>query len=100
MYLKGLPVCDPTAQHEANLEKAMRVFLSMVRGPAVLQFAKKLEDECSISIWKSGRQLCDAVSLTGKQCTHQRHSVDNGVTLTGAPVKPHSSGYVFLVYQL
>jgi protein SMG8 len=45
-YLKGLPVCYPTAQHEANLEKAMRVFLSMVRGPAVLRFAKKLEDEC------------------------------------------------------
>jgi len=43
-----------------------------------------------------GRQLCDAVSLTGKQCMHQRHSVDNGVALTGAPVKPHSSGYFFL----
>eukprot|EP00258_Populus_trichocarpa_P039911 XP_024455930.1 protein smg8 [Populus trichocarpa] len=91
-YLKGLPVCHPTAQHEVHLEKAMRVFLSMVRGPAVLQFAKKLEDECS-SIWKSGRQLCDAVSLTGKQCMHQRHSVDNGVALTaGAAVKPHSKG--------
>jgi len=27
---------------------------------------------------------------------HQRHSVDNGVALTGAAVKPHSSGYFFL----
>ncbi|KAG5248282.1 hypothetical protein OIU76_030481 [Salix suchowensis] len=94
-YLKGLPVCYPTAQHEAHLEKAMRVFLSMVRGPAVPVFAKKLEDECS-SVWRSGRQLCDAVSLTGKPCMQVRHSVDNGVMLTGAPVKPHSSGYFFL----
>ncbi|KAJ6369199.1 hypothetical protein OIU78_001541 [Salix suchowensis] len=89
-YLKGLPVCYPTAQHEAHLEKAMRVFLSMVRGPAVPVFAKKLEDECS-SVWRSGRQLCDAVSLTGKPCMQVRHSVDNGVMLTGAPVKPHSN---------
>ncbi|KAJ6708373.1 AMPLIFIED IN BREAST CANCER 2-RELATED [Salix viminalis] len=94
-YLKGLPVCYPTAQHEAHLEKAMRVFLSMVRGPAVPVFAKKLEDECS-SVWRSGRQLCDAVSLTGKPCMQVRHSVDNSVMLTGAPVKPHSSGYFFL----
>ncbi|KAJ6739620.1 AMPLIFIED IN BREAST CANCER 2-RELATED [Salix koriyanagi] len=94
-YLKGLPVCYPTAQHEAHLEKAMRVFLSMVRGPAVPVFAKKLEDECS-SVWRSGRQLCDAVSLTGKPCMQVQHSVDNGVMLTGAPVKPHSSGYFFL----
>ncbi|CAK7332161.1 unnamed protein product [Dovyalis caffra] len=94
-YLKGLPACYPTAQHKDHLEKALRAFLSMVRGPAVQLFAKKLEDECT-SIWKSGRQLCDAVSLTGKPCMHQRHNVDNGEPLTGAAVKPHSSGHFFL----
>ena len=94
-YLKDLPVCYATAQHEAHLEKALRAFLSMVRGPAVPLFAKKLEDECT-SIWKSGRLLCDAVSLTGKPCMHQRHNVDTGEPHNGAAAKPHSSGYFFL----
>ncbi|KAM7279355.1 hypothetical protein ACFE04_006489 [Oxalis oulophora] len=84
VYLKGLPACYPTSQHESHLKKALLVFQSMVRGSAVDLFAKKLEDECT-NIWKAGRQLCDAVSLTGKPCQHQRHSVE-----------PHSSGYIFL----
>ncbi|KAH7561150.1 hypothetical protein JRO89_XS10G0180400 [Xanthoceras sorbifolium] len=65
VYLKDLPACYPTSQHEAHLEKSLHAFHSMVRGPAVPVFAKMLEDECK-SIWESGRQLCDAVSLTGK----------------------------------
>lgn len=86
VYLKDLPACYPTLQHEAHLEKALHAFHSLVKGPAVQGFAKRLEDECTY-IWKSGRQLCDAVSLTGKPCMHQRHDI---------AVKPHSSGYVFL----
>ncbi|ONI00938.1 hypothetical protein PRUPE_6G112700 [Prunus persica] len=95
VYLKDLPVCYATSQHEAHLEKALHAFHSMVKGRAVQRFAKKLEDECT-SIWKSGRQLCDAISLTGKPCMHQRHEVETSESLSGAPVKQHSSGYVFL----
>ncbi|XP_050368048.1 uncharacterized protein LOC126786307 [Argentina anserina] len=95
VYLKDLPACYPTSQHETHLEKALLAFHSMVKGHAVQHFAKKLEDECT-SIWKSGRQLCDAVSLTGKPCMHQRHNVDTSGSLLGATVKQHSSGYVFL----
>ncbi|KAA8544138.1 hypothetical protein F0562_022226 [Nyssa sinensis] len=95
VYLSELPVCYPTLQHEERLEKALRAFLSMVKGPAVPIFMKKLEDECT-SIWRSGRQLCDAVSLTGNPCMHQRHDVETGVSLSGDGVKPHSSGFVFL----
>ncbi|KAM1040480.1 hypothetical protein TB2_029321 [Malus domestica] len=95
VYLKDLPACYPTSQHEAHLEKALQAFHSMVKGHAVQQFAKKLEDECT-SIWKSGRQLCDAVSLTGKPCMHQRHDVEASESLSVVPVKQHSSGYVFL----
>uniref|UniRef100_A0A2P2K2P8 Nonsense-mediated mRNA decay factor SMG8 n=1 Tax=Rhizophora mucronata TaxID=61149 RepID=A0A2P2K2P8_RHIMU len=85
VYLTDLPTYYATSLHEAQLEKALRAFYSVVRGPAVQLFAKKLQDDCT-SIWKSGRQLCDAVSLTGKPCMHQRHEVD----------KPHSSGFFFL----
>ncbi|KAK7324904.1 hypothetical protein VNO77_28837 [Canavalia gladiata] len=95
IYLKDLPACYPTSQHEAHLDKALHAFRTMVRGPAVELFAKKLEEECT-SIWKSGRQLCDAVSLTGKPCMHQRHDVETGNSNLGASPVPHSSGYFFL----
>lgn len=95
VYLKDLPPCYPTLQHEAHLEKALCAFHSMVKGPAVPGFAKTLEDECT-NIWKSGRQLCDAVSLTGKPCMHQRHDVGTEDLVSLATQKPHSSGYVFL----
>lgn len=95
IYLKDLPDCYPTSLHEAHLKKALHAFRSMVRGPAVAVFAKMLEDECR-SIWESGRQLCDAVSLTGKPCMHQRHSIENDVSSIGTVMKPHSSGYAFL----
>ncbi|KAG2674150.1 hypothetical protein I3760_13G121800 [Carya illinoinensis] len=95
VYINNLPACYPTSQHEAHLEKALHAFHSMVKGPAVQLFAKRLENECT-SIWKSGRQLCDAVSLTGRPCMHQRHDVQTDQSLLGAEAKPHSSGYVFL----
>ncbi|XP_073106055.1 uncharacterized protein [Elaeis guineensis] len=85
VYLKELPACYPTTLHKTQLERALQAFHSMVKGPAVQLFSKKLEDQCT-SIWESGRQLCDAVSLTGKPCMHQRHD----------DKKQHSSGYVFL----
>ncbi|KAL6635134.1 hypothetical protein ACP70R_027805 [Stipagrostis hirtigluma subsp. patula] len=91
VYLKGLPAFYPTSTHEVQLQKALRSFHSMVKGPAVQVFSKKLEDECR-TIWESGRQQCDAVSLTGRPCKHQRH----GDFSSPAPVVQHSSGYVFL----
>ncbi|KAI4334328.1 hypothetical protein L6164_019037 [Bauhinia variegata] len=94
IYLKDLPRCYPTSQHEVHLEKALHTFRSMVKGPAVQLFAKKLEEECT-SIWKSGRQLCDAVSLTGKPCMHQRHDIETRDSDFGLS-KSHSSGYFFL----
>ncbi|CAM6083888.1 unnamed protein product [Calypogeia fissa] len=110
VYLKGLPPSYPTALHKSHLEKALRVFHSMVRGHAVPLYAEKLKKQCE-SVWHSGRQLCDAQSLTGKPCIHQVHDVsthmsNDGVkdrsTASGKGMseklisKPHSSGVVFL----
>ncbi|XP_059300409.1 uncharacterized protein LOC132052751 isoform X1 [Lycium ferocissimum] len=94
-YLNELPPCYPTSQHKAHLERALHVFNSMVKGPAVRFYLQKLEDECT-SIWTSGRQLCDAVSLTGKPCMHQRHDVETSGLCSSDEIKPHSSGCVFL----
>lgn len=94
-YLNELPPCYPTTQHKAHLERALHVFNSMVKGPPVQLYLQKLEEECT-SIWTSGRQLCDAVSLTGKPCMHQRHDVETGGLCSSEEIKIHSSGYVFL----
>ncbi|KAL6911287.1 hypothetical protein ACP4OV_000092 [Aristida adscensionis] len=90
LYLKGLPAFYPSNMHEVQLQKALRSFHSMVKGPAVQLFSKKLEDECR-KIWESGRQQCDAVSLTGRPCKHQRHG-----EFSSLAVEQHCSGYVFL----
>ncbi|KAK9124117.1 hypothetical protein Sjap_013719 [Stephania japonica] len=95
VYLKDLPACYPTSLHELQLQKALRAFNSMVKGPAIEIFRQKLEHECT-GIWRSGRQLCDAVSLTGNPCMHQRHNVGVDGPVQGSEVKPHSSGFVFL----
>lgn len=92
VYLEGLPPCYPSFQHEDHLKRALHAFTSMVKGPAVQLYEKKLKDEC-LSIWSSGRQLCDAVSLTGKPCIHQKHDIK---ALSTNEVKHHSSGFVYL----
>ncbi|KAL9243935.1 hypothetical protein vseg_017767 [Gypsophila vaccaria] len=95
VYLKDLPPCYPTSQHQAQLEKALLAFFSIVKGPSVQEFAKKLQDEC-LSIWMSGRQLCDAISLTGKSCMHQKHDIENDGLAVEAMGKEHNSGLVYL----
>ncbi|KAL3687868.1 hypothetical protein R1sor_014177 [Riccia sorocarpa] len=115
VYMKGLPPCYPTSLHKSQLDKALGVFRSMVRGPAVPVFAEKLRTDCE-AVWHSGRRLCDAVSLTGRPCIHQVHEVsssvcssmgrrrrkineiqETGKTTTEKHIsKPHSSGVVFL----
>jgi protein SMG8 len=91
IYLKGLPAFYTTRMHEVQLQKALRSFGSMVKGPAVRVFSKKLEDECR-AIWESGRQQCDTVSLTGRPCKHRRH----GDFFSSDAMEQHFSGYVFL----
>lgn len=92
VYLEDLPPCYPSFQHEVHLKKALHAFTSMVKGPAVQLYIKKLKDDC-MSTWSSGRQLCDAVSLTGKPCMHQKHDIK---ALPTDEIKHHSSGFVYL----
>ncbi|KAG0453105.1 hypothetical protein HPP92_025769 [Vanilla planifolia] len=95
VYLKDLPTCYPTSIHNSHLENALLSFCSMVKGPAVKLFAKKLADDCT-SIWEAGRQLCDAISLTGKPCMHRRHGACNSNSMKEDTPNQHSSGNVFL----
>lgn len=95
VYLKDLPACYPTSMHNKQLENALIAFHSMVKGPAVKIFADNLADQCT-SIWEAGRQLCDAISLTGKPCIHRRHDITQSNSCKENAIIQHSSGYVFL----
>ena len=89
VYLKDLPSTYPTFVHNAHLQKALRVFCNMVRGPAVLSYVGKLTGNCE-AIWHAGRQLCDAVSLTGKACRHLVHDVTNAAS--DSSLEAHDTG--------
>ena len=40
------------------------------RGPATEKYMIQLELNCD-NMWKGGRQLCEAVSLTGNHCVNE-----------------------------
>ena len=60
--------CNVFLFHEVHiyfqLMQAMALYSLQARGPASGQYAEKLATECT-SYWKSGRQMCEELSLTG-----------------------------------
>ena len=51
---------------------AMAVFRAHARGPCRSQYLGRLEDECG-RLWRQGRQICEALSLTGNPCINPVH---------------------------
>eukprot|EP00775_Hariotina_reticulata_P009973 gene9973-10127_t len=64
-YLKAVPQLYTQAVHDAAVQQAMRLYRSAAAGPALPDLQQQLLDRC-LSVWKSGRQQCGAVSLTGR----------------------------------
>lgn len=50
----------------------MAVFEMHARGPLFEEFSEKLQAECE-KHWRSGRQMCEVLSLTGNPCTNPIH---------------------------
>lgn len=50
----------------------MAVFEMHARGPLFEEFSEKLQTECE-KHWRSGRQMCEVLSLTGNPCTNPIH---------------------------
>jgi protein SMG8 len=48
----------------------MKIFYANVRGPLTEIHGNILSDTLD-RIWQSGRQKCDAISLTGHPCKHR-----------------------------
>ena len=51
---------------------AVAVFSTHARGPRRAQYLTQLEEECG-RLWRHGRQLCEALSLTGNPCINPVH---------------------------
>lgn len=60
------------AYHESKLAHAMAVFEMHARGPLFEEFSEKLQAECD-KHWRTGRQMCEVLSLTGNPCTNPIH---------------------------
>ncbi|CAB0033101.1 unnamed protein product [Trichogramma brassicae] len=71
-YQEGLPQHYTRSFHEQKLAQAMAVFEMQARGPLYDEFAKRLQEECD-KHWRTGRQMCQVLSLTGNPCTNPLH---------------------------
>ena len=59
-------------RHQEHVKMAMKVFRQQSVGALQEYYCRKLFCEMD-SIWKAGRQRCDAVSLTGRPCCRPLH---------------------------
>ncbi|XP_011865598.1 PREDICTED: protein SMG8 isoform X1 [Vollenhovia emeryi] len=71
-YQENLPQHYTRAYHESKLAHAMTVFEMHARGPLFEEFSEKLQAECD-KHWRTGRQMCEVLSLTGHPCTNPVH---------------------------
>ncbi|XP_014207374.1 protein SMG8 [Copidosoma floridanum] len=71
-YQENLPQHYTRSYHESKLAHAMGVFEMHARGPLFEEFSEKLQEECE-KHWRTGRQMCQVLSLTGNPCTNPIH---------------------------
>lgn len=93
VYQDNLPQHYTRQQHNLRLEKATKLYSLNARGPMYKKYLKKLENDC-LNIWRQGRQLCEATSLTGNPCTNEMHNTvfdTQTVNDSNIPIKMHDS---------
>ncbi|RZF43223.1 hypothetical protein LSTR_LSTR009027 [Laodelphax striatellus] len=97
-YQENLPAHYTREYHLSKVAHALSVFGIHARGPLVDSYVTRLEKECE-KHWKSGRQMCEVLSLTGNPCTNPLHRSATGDSVnldaenrSDLPVMEHSSG--------
>ncbi|XP_057317890.1 nonsense-mediated mRNA decay factor SMG8 isoform X1 [Microplitis mediator] len=101
-YQDNLPQHYGRAYHESKLAHAMAVFEMHARGPLYDEFSEKLQMECD-KHWRTGKQMCEVLSLTGNPCTNPLHKggsegagggelVDKREDENELPIMEHCSG--------
>eukprot|EP01133_Synstelium_polycarpum_P015720 gene15720-18678_t len=86
-YLDGLPLVYGQKLHMQKLSRAIKTLEFYAAGPSLDTHVASLRQECE-SVWRKGRKLCEAESVTGRLCTLKTHP-----TGTEADARAHSSGY-------
>ncbi|KAH8039285.1 hypothetical protein HPB51_005531 [Rhipicephalus microplus] len=74
-YQEGLPTHYTAEYHERKLARAFQMFSTHARGPAFQRYAQQLKEDCDL-VWKSGRQMCEVLSLTGNHCINPAANYD------------------------
>jgi len=72
IYSRSLPPQYTRTVHEERVQAAGAHVRAVVAGPAREATLARLGREC-LGVWQAGRQLCDAVSLTGRPCAFRVH---------------------------
>ncbi|KAI8967704.1 hypothetical protein BDF20DRAFT_908286 [Mycotypha africana] len=100
IYLQDSPPFYPERYHLLKRAHVLRLYHSLARGPCMLDYANELERECD-TIWKSGREGCEHISLTEKACRlklgHEHAAVKQKTgrdeRSTFVDPKKHNSGF-------
>ena len=92
-YQENLPPHYGLQYHESKKSQAKTLLSGHGRGPAVARFIERLDAECD-RIWRNGRRMCEAPSLTGNPCIQPVHRTADDTSTESAklPVLPHVSG--------
>ncbi|EDV23815.1 uncharacterized protein TRIADDRAFT_57395 [Trichoplax adhaerens] len=70
-YEKNLPEQYNYAFHQKQLATSINTLSQLALGPSFPSYVQQLEKDCE-KIWKNGRQSCEILSLTGKQCIYPK----------------------------
>ncbi|GAX83369.1 hypothetical protein CEUSTIGMA_g10794.t1 [Chlamydomonas eustigma] len=94
-YLMGLPQRYSTKAHRAALYRAQHLLSGWARGPAKGQASRQLKEVCE-TLWRQGRQQCEAVSVTGRPCILEAGHNANGSLRDGREGQgvSHQSGFL------
>ncbi|CAF3842401.1 unnamed protein product [Rotaria sordida] len=95
-YEDGLPSRYTRLFHEQRLQATIEFFATYARGSSYKRYVQQLIEQCT-RLWHDGRQLCEAISLTGNPCKNELHRVlgeedsSDSINLAHLPVRAHNS---------
>ncbi|RDD42391.1 Protein SMG8, partial [Trichoplax sp. H2] len=85
-YEKNLPEQYNYAFHQKQLATSINTLSQLALGPSFPSYVQQLEKDCE-KIWKNGRQSCEILSLTGKQCIYPLHDSTDDKPETDKEIK-------------
>jgi len=97
-YEDGLPSKYTRRFHEQRLQTTVEYFATYARGSSYKRYVQQLIEQCT-KLWHDGRQLCEAISLTGNPCKNELHRVlgdEDSPSYAHLPVRSHKSDVQYM----